>query len=84
VSLPPYLQGQDVARAGRPYTDCPFPKPELPSQGERYPGDWANWISGWLFVRNNTGHLEAEVRAELHALIMDGLRATRGGAYIAG
>ena len=73
--MAPSAQGREAAKAGLPHTACPFPKPDRPvTMGEEYPGPWADWMSGWLWMRAATGHDDAEARAERHDFIASGLR----------
>ena len=50
---PQHYAGQAAARAGLPHTDNPHPKPEAPATGDLYPGDWANWLGGWITARSS-------------------------------
>ena len=43
--MTPYHQGQAAAREGKPKSANPFPKQI--SQGDDYPGPYANWFAGW-------------------------------------
>lgn len=58
--------GRAAARDGLPHTACPYPKPSMPSNGEHYPGLWANWISGWITQRAIMKQDYEAARAELY------------------
>ncbi|MGP9790716.1 hypothetical protein [Roseinatronobacter sp. NSM] len=70
----PFNLGREAALADKPHTDCPIPKPEGPAKGDNYPGDWANWMSGWILQRGYMGLDSFEACTELHAFIRAGLK----------
>lgn len=65
MTRPPHHAGGAAARDGLPHTDCPIPKPAAPATGEDYPGDWANWMAGWINARSIMGQDAHEARIEL-------------------
>jgi hypothetical protein len=46
--MTPHQQGRDAAKAGKPRTANPFPKPLEPDNGPDYPGNWHDWDAGWV------------------------------------
>lgn len=66
-------KGYDAAKAGRPSSDCPHTIPERPSQGDAYPGDWINWMSGWCLYNEFKGNETGPERDQMCKIIGRGL-----------
>ena len=71
---PPFKAGEEAARAGEKPSANPFPKPAAPAPGDDYPGDWANWLSGWCWGAERTGRITVSERGELHKFTMKGVQ----------
>ena len=74
MMAPPFKAGEEAARAGEKASANPFPKPEAPATGDDYPGDWANWLSGWCWGAERTGRSTVCERGELHTFKMKGVQ----------
>lgn len=73
--MTPHAQGCAAAKEGQPHTACPFPKPDRSATGDDYPGDWANWMGGWIVQRGYMGQDAKEACIELHAFMEPARRA---------
>ena len=74
MMTPPFKAGEEAARAGEKASANPFPRPEAPALGDDYPGDWANWLSGWCWGAERTGRSTVCERGELHRFRMKGVQ----------
>lgn len=64
-----FQSGWKAAQSGLPSIVCPYEKPAKLPSGDAYPGDWANWLSGWcLWTEAAKGDATKE-RAELFAAV---------------
>jgi hypothetical protein len=70
MSKPPFLQGGEAFKAGRPLEANPYPEKAKVS-AEEYPGAHRNWRDGWLTAQAIRRYDEGRRKGEFYGKLTE-------------